>query len=299
MDELNQRVCQTALESLPTGVYLVDRDRRILLWSKGAEELTGYLAQEVVGRCCRDDLLVHCDAKGVCLCGHACPLQETMHDGRPRSADLFLRHKSGRRVAVNVRAVPLHDEHGLIIGAVEWFDRRPKLLIAGPGGCESEPGGAVDELTGLPDRRRMEERLGVFLRIYGHSGIPFGVLSIAVPSLDLVRQTKGYEAVQAALQAVGETITDTVGPGDMVGRWSEQRFVALVTSCTAEGLSQAADTMKRLVSTVGIPWWGDRISVEIAVAGAIVRPGDSAQTLVDRAEQALEAGLQADSVVVV
>jgi len=38
------------LESLPNGVYVVDTERRILFWNDGAEQITGYLRQDVIGR---------------------------------------------------------------------------------------------------------------------------------------------------------------------------------------------------------------------------------------------------------
>src|SRR6476661_5987437 len=58
MPELNDpEIYQTVLEGLETGVYLVDRNRRIRFWNKGAEQITGYLRQDVVGRFLRDHLL--------------------------------------------------------------------------------------------------------------------------------------------------------------------------------------------------------------------------------------------------
>ena len=61
MIELNPESYRSILESLPTGAYLIDRDRRIILWSDGAETLTGYFRHEVIGHCCADDLLMHGD----------------------------------------------------------------------------------------------------------------------------------------------------------------------------------------------------------------------------------------------
>jgi len=43
--ELDGEVYKSVLESLPIGVYLVDRHRRVLSWNRGAERLTGYLRQ--------------------------------------------------------------------------------------------------------------------------------------------------------------------------------------------------------------------------------------------------------------
>ena len=61
LDLNNPRVFETALDSLGVGGYLVDRHRKIVYWNRGAERISGYLRQDVTGRFCRDDILVHSD----------------------------------------------------------------------------------------------------------------------------------------------------------------------------------------------------------------------------------------------
>lgn len=56
------------LNNLFDGVYFVDRECRITFWNKTAERLTGYVAREVVGRRCADNILVHVDGNGTNLC---------------------------------------------------------------------------------------------------------------------------------------------------------------------------------------------------------------------------------------
>lgn len=43
-------ILRSVLEDLPTGVYLVGRDGKILFWNSRAERITGHLRQDVVGR---------------------------------------------------------------------------------------------------------------------------------------------------------------------------------------------------------------------------------------------------------
>src|SRR5271157_3475889 len=93
MPAVDPEVYRAILESLAIGVYLVDRDRKIFLWNDGAEKIAGYLRQDVLGRVCKDDLLMHCDANHTVLCHSGCPLVEAMRDGSVREADVFLRHK--------------------------------------------------------------------------------------------------------------------------------------------------------------------------------------------------------------
>ena len=284
MEKLSQEAYRTALESLPTGVYLVDRERRILLWSAGAEDITGYLRQEVIGRSCREDLLMHCDETHACLCGVACPLEQTMHDGRPRSADVVLLHKDGRRVPVSVNAVPLRDESGAIVGAIETFHKRPIYPTADPILREVSHCAPVDVLTGLPDRPATEGRLRTYLRDYADSQVPFGAIGIAVDSVEEIRHSDGCNALRAVLHATGQTLVSAVGPNDMVGTWSEGRFLAVLTGCTESNLVRAAGMMRRLVELEAIPWWGNRITVRVRMGCAMVQPGDTEEMLVERAE---------------
>ena len=109
------------VDNLSDGIYFVDRRRRILYWNKGAELVSGFSAEEVVGRRCGQTLLNHCDEEGVDVCGKRCPLMATMRDGERREAHVFLRHKDGHRRPVCVRAAALRDDAGKIVGAVETF----------------------------------------------------------------------------------------------------------------------------------------------------------------------------------
>ena len=105
----------------------------------------------------------------------------------------------------------------------------------------------------------------------------------------------------AVLRTTGRTLAGSVGPQDMVGRWTEHRFLAVVTSCTTPALLMTADRMQKLVNFERIPWWGNRLSVTLSVGGTIVEAGDTVDDLVGRVEMALERSLQqsADNVVVI
>jgi PAS domain S-box-containing protein len=56
---------QALLDHLEAGIYMVDRNRRIRYWNRGAEHISGYMAHEVAGHFCQGDLLMHCDSAGV------------------------------------------------------------------------------------------------------------------------------------------------------------------------------------------------------------------------------------------
>src|SRR5208283_1993429 len=124
LDLQNAEIFRAALESLQTGVCVVDRDRRISFWNDGAERITGYLRQDVLGRFCGEVLLIKFHENKEAICEHSCPLVAAMRDGKARESRVYLHHKSGYAVPVSLRAVPIRDVHGHVIGAVESFVER-------------------------------------------------------------------------------------------------------------------------------------------------------------------------------
>ena len=112
------------LNSLPDGAYLTDTNRRILFWNSAAERITGWRAQEVVGRNCSDNILAHVDKDGHALCGDEhCPLHRSMVTGQPSTAPItiFAHRKSGLPAPVEVSVAPIRDPSGQVVGGIEIF----------------------------------------------------------------------------------------------------------------------------------------------------------------------------------
>jgi PAS domain S-box-containing protein len=112
------------LDSLSDGVYVCDRDRRIVYWSKSAEQITGWRAEDVIGRRCLDNVLCHEDKDGRRLCGEEhCPLHRSMITGSTSTCPLivFAQGKSGQRIPMQVSVAPIRDESGSVVGGVETF----------------------------------------------------------------------------------------------------------------------------------------------------------------------------------
>src|SRR5215831_12544647 len=72
---------RAVVDHVDTGVFVVDRERKIVYWNRGVEAVTGYLSQEMVGRVCGDNLLVHCGEHDNELCSADCPVTDALRDG--------------------------------------------------------------------------------------------------------------------------------------------------------------------------------------------------------------------------
>jgi PAS domain-containing protein len=71
---------RSVLENLPIGVYVLDREQHVRFWNRGTEQITGYLAHEVMGQVC-DESLPHFDPEGRILAGVDCPATTTFREG--------------------------------------------------------------------------------------------------------------------------------------------------------------------------------------------------------------------------
>ncbi len=114
----------TILDSLNDGLYVCNLERRITYWSKAAERITGWSAEEILGRRCMDDILQHVDKDGRHLCGEEfCPLYRCMVTGQASASPVivFGRTRTGQRIPMTVSVAPLHDGNGEVIGGVETF----------------------------------------------------------------------------------------------------------------------------------------------------------------------------------
>jgi len=98
----DQAFFRSILENLHTAVYVVGRDGRILFWNDGAERITGYLRQDVIGRVRGDNFLGETDGDEADSNGALTPIASATRDGKPQQGQVSLRtaaRKSSKRLA--------------------------------------------------------------------------------------------------------------------------------------------------------------------------------------------------------
>jgi PAS domain S-box-containing protein len=122
-DLLGQKqYAENVLRSITDGVYTVDTNRVVQSWSKGAEVITGYTAEETIGRPCAN-FLHHTNEAGQVLCDtDHCPFKRVWATSKPIEPEpVFLHQKNGNILPVAVTAASILDEQGQAMGAVEVF----------------------------------------------------------------------------------------------------------------------------------------------------------------------------------
>ena len=151
-----------------------------------------------------------------------------------------------------------------------------------------------DPLTGLFNRRYMEESFGRELRRAARKQSTLGVLMIDIDHFKNLNDTFGHEAGDAVLRSFGTLLQDHFRAEDIVCRYGGEEFTVILPEASLEGaqersvdLCQAAKKM--LVQHKGQMLRPISISIGLAVLGA---HGTAAEELLSAADSALYAAKQ-------
>lgn len=282
---LSEFAYKKIIDDLRDGLYIVDRERRIVFWNHAAEAISGFSAEEVVGRPCADNLLCHVDGGGTNLCCGDCPLGATVADGPPHEAEIFLHHKDGHRIPVAVRVMPVHDEDGNIIGGVEMFTDISNSAANRLRLEELEKLALLDGLTQLANRRYLERELDARLEEMNRYDIPFGVLFMDLDDFKRVNDTYGHETGDRVLKFVAGTLAANSRPFDLYGRWGGEEFVGIVRNVTETNLKHMGQRLRRLVEkSFLLAADGSRLRVTVSIGGTMARPDDTMASILQRAD---------------
>lgn len=275
------------LESISDGVYFVDLNRTIIYWNPAAERISGYTAKEVVGRSCANNILQHVDGIGTELCLSGCPLSATMQDGKVREAEVFLHHKLGHRVPVSIRGTPMRDEEGNIVGAVEVFSDNSKHvdIVSELETLRSEV--LTDPLTGIGNRRYAEITMVNLDKAMEDNDITFGVIFADIDHFKDVNDNWGHSVGDKVLKMIAGTMTSILRKLDVACRWGGEEFIVFIPNIEAKELARTSERLRLLVENSWLEYEGENIQVTMSFGCAVSCKGESAQSVVNRADEQL------------
>jgi diguanylate cyclase (GGDEF)-like protein/PAS domain S-box-containing protein len=284
-------IYRAVLESLHNGIYLVDRNERIQFWNEGAERITGYLRQDVLGHFCRDFFAQEEQEgnDGVCQLGGA--LGAVLRDGRPVITAPTLRHKDGHQLSLRVRSVPVRNREGAITGAAESFDEDHRAIYSERRHNKLAHYGCFDESTGVLTRSYLATHVRENLTTFSEHRIPFSVLCVEIDGVPHFRANYGASAVAAILRLAAQTIESSIRPTDFLGHYSENRFLVVLAECNSLEVKSVAERLLRMVRNSKFKWWGDSVSLTASFGAASALAGDTEQSIVERAEASLNGSI--------
>lgn len=152
----------------------------------------------------------------------------------------------------------------------------------------AEARAATDALTGLPNRRAIQDTLKRMMAQSERTMAPLAVVMIDLDHFKQINDILGHEKGDAVLAAVGAVLSDTMRTSDFIGRNGGEEFIALLSDTDGQGALAVAEKLRAAIETIRVRGVERSITASLGVA---IHPKMAAdpETLVRLADRALYA----------
>lgn len=242
---------RVTLESVAEGVVTTDSAGKIDYINSAAEQLTGVVSADALGRRFSDlvSLVDENDRRRVADPVRACLArqQRIVMGGRT----LMLPAVGDAEIAVEMTASPINNLAGETVGAVIVLrDVSEMRGLARQMTYQA----SHDPLTGLINRREFESRIDESLTI-ARSGEASHVLCyLDLDRFKVVNDTCGHAAGDNLLREVAGLIKDKVRDSDSVGRLGGDEFGMLLVGCPLKKARQIAEEVVQVINAYRFVW---------------------------------------------
>ena len=148
----------------------------------------------------------------------------------------------------------------------------------------------LDPLTGLHNRRHLDERLRAELAYASRHDSPLSLLVLDIDHFKKINDTLGHAAGDAALRGLGERLHRSVRTEDVVARFGGEEFAVIARGIMAAGALLLAERMRETIAKLRIPFEATTISFTVSI-GIVTRdakrPFDNVDELFKAADAAL------------
>jgi diguanylate cyclase (GGDEF)-like protein len=157
---------------------------------------------------------------------------------------------------------------------------------------EAEARAVTDTLTGLPNKRSIEDTLKRMAAQAGRSRIPLAAIMLDLDHFKRVNDVYGHDRGDEVLAAVGAAITESLRESDFAGRYGGEEFLILLPDTNRDGALVSAARLLNAIAELRIASQDVKITASLGVA---LMPDDagSSEELFRRADRALYAAKRA------
>ena len=280
--EVELRIAAVAF-STQLGMAITDPEAVILRVNSAFERLTGYSADEAVGK-----------SMSLLKSGRHDPLfyqrmWQALHQEGQWKGEIWNRRKSGQVYAemLSIAAI-VAPERGITHYVANFSD----ITEDKEAEAEIHRLAYYDALTNLPNRRLLQDRLGQAVAATARSGLFGALFFIDLDNFKTLNDTRGHDVGDLLLIAVAQRLRAVVRECDTVARQGGDEFVVLMEDLGAspqEAVALAGHLGEKLRAAFDPPFTlkGDEYRCQLSIGVGLFHAGDTVEELFKHADLAL------------
>ncbi len=145
----------------------------------------------------------------------------------------------------------------------------------------------TDQLTGLASRHAYEILIDQALRDAQRQEQPLALVMLDIDGFKSINDSAGHVAGDRVLCGVANAMRASLRSSDIICRWGGEEFLVALRSCNLGNAERIAETIRQTVAGAAFAFEGRTIPVTVSLGVAVLRPGETPESLVARADAAL------------
>jgi len=154
----------------------------------------------------------------------------------------------------------------------------------------------IDQLTGLYNRRYMNNQLQQYMHRAVMGGKPLSVMMLDIDHFKKINDTHGHQAGDEVLQELADRLRHNIRPMDVACRPGGEEFLVILPETPGELAYAAAERVRRSIAAGKFNVLSDTREIEVTVSAGVsslLGPNDTMADLLARADSALYAAKSA------
>jgi len=230
--ENDLRIAATAFET-QEGMLVTDVNKNILRINRAFSNITGFSAEEVIGK------NPHILSSGRHDAAFYDEMWKSINDTGEWAGEIWNKRKNGEIYPEHLTITVVKNDKGNV---TNYVASSTDVTISKAAAEEIQNLAFYDPLTQLPNRRLLVDRTKQALAGSARSGWEGALLFIDLDHFKTLNDTLGHDYGDLLLQQVATRLTDCVREGDTVARMGGDEFVVLLVGLSVQSAEAAAQT---------------------------------------------------------
>jgi len=147
-----------------------------------------------------------------------------------------------------------------------------------------------DSLTGIFNRRHMEQRIQEEFKRYCRTNLGFALVLMDIDFFKRINDKYGHDCGDDLLKEIAKDIVNLVRGNDIVARWGGEEFLLLLPATNGVHAAKLAERIRKATEERRYSYGPESISVTLTLGVSTARPEETLSTIVKRADIALYRG---------